>query len=113
MIEDGCSVPASTDGVTLNKKTLKVAENKMYKRHRMTRNIMVNTLPFLEFTKIVDKSTVKSIYDSFCNMYKGNQQVKEAKSNMLIQQYELFKMRTMRILKPCFPGQILVMTYRC
>lgn len=33
MIEDGCSVPANTDGVTLKKMTLKVAENKMYKRN--------------------------------------------------------------------------------
>jgi len=39
---------------------------------------MVNTLQFSEFTKIVDKYTVKSIYYSFYNMYGRNQQVKEA-----------------------------------
>jgi len=85
MIEDGCSIPANSGGVTLNKKDLKVVENKMYKRHREARNIVVNTLSFLEFTKVVDKYTVKSIYESFCNMYKGNQQIKETKANILIQ----------------------------
>src|SRR4030042_1868694 len=41
---------------------------------------------------ICNKSTAKSIYDSLCSTYEGNQQVKEAKANMLVHQYELFKM---------------------
>src|SRR4030042_3673362 len=42
--------------------------------------------------RICNKSTAKSIYDSLCSTYEGNQQVKEAKANMLVHQYDLFKM---------------------
>jgi hypothetical protein len=43
--------------------------------------------------KITDKSSAKAIYDSLCSTYDGNDQVKEAKANILVQQYELFKMK--------------------
>lgn len=54
---------------------------------------MVNNLPFPKYTKIVEKSTAKSIFDSLCSTYEGNQQVNEVKENLLVQQYKLFKMK--------------------
>jgi len=54
---------------------------------------MVNTLLFLEYNKTIDKSTDKRIFDSLCSTCEGNKQVKEAKTNLLIQQYELIKMK--------------------
>jgi len=50
---------------------------------------LVEAIPHSEYTKIVDKSTSKSIFESLRSAYEGNQQVKEAKANLLIQQYEL------------------------
>jgi hypothetical protein len=46
-----------------------------------------------EYLRITDKSTAKSIYDSLCSTYDGNKQVQEAKATLLIQQYELFRMK--------------------
>jgi len=48
---------------------------------------MLNINSFTECTKIVDKSTNNSIFDSICTTYEGNQQVKEAETNLLVQQY--------------------------
>src|SRR4030067_1129914 len=45
-----------------------------------------------EFMKISNKSSAKTIFESLCSTYEGNQQVREAKANMLVQQYELFRM---------------------
>src|SRR4030066_1136539 len=53
---------------------------------------MCDAIPHEEFVKICNKSTAKTIFDSLCSSYKGNQQVREAKANILVQQYELFRM---------------------
>lgn len=50
-------------------------------------------LPHSKYTKIVDKSTAKSIFESLCSTYEGNQQVKEAKVNLFVHQSKLFKMK--------------------
>lgn len=47
----------------------------------------------LKYTKIVDKSTSKSIFESLCSTYEGNKLVKEANANQLVHQYELFIMK--------------------
>jgi len=46
--------------------------------------ILVEALPHSEYTNIVDKYTAKIIIQSLCSTYEGNQQVKEAKANMLV-----------------------------
>ena len=58
-------------------------QNKIYKKHHIAHGILVETLPFLDYTKIIDKSTGKSIFDSLCATNEGNQQVKEVKANLL------------------------------
>jgi hypothetical protein len=57
---------------------------------------MTSALTHAEFLEIVDKSPKKTIWDSLCSTYEGttyegNKQVREAKKNLLVQQYELFK----------------------
>jgi hypothetical protein len=54
---------------------------------------MLNSLNQAYHLRIVNKSTAKSIWDSLCSTYEGNQQVKEAKANLLLHLYELFKMK--------------------
>lgn len=46
---------------------------------------MVSSLEYKEFNKIAYKYTPTSIYNALCATYKGNQQIKEAKVNMLRQ----------------------------
>jgi len=53
----------------------------------------MDALPHSEYTKILDKSTTKSNFDSVCSTYEGNQKVKEAKASHLVHHYELFKMK--------------------
>lgn len=52
---------------------------------------MVDALPHFEYIKIIEKFTTKTIFKSLCAIYEGNQQVQEAKTNLLAQQYEMFK----------------------
>lgn len=54
---------------------------------------MGDALPHSENIKIIDKFTVKTIFKYLCATYEGNQQVQEAKANLLVQQYELFRMK--------------------
>jgi hypothetical protein len=55
--------------------------------------MMTNAISHDEYLKIVNKTTAKSIWESPKSKYEGNKQVREAKANLLIQQYELFKMK--------------------
>jgi hypothetical protein len=54
---------------------------------------MTSALTHAKFLKIVDKSSTKTIWDSLCSTYEGNKHVREAKENLFVQQYELFKMK--------------------
>jgi len=49
------------------------------------RGILVEALNHSEYTKIFDKSTSKAKFESLCSTYEENQQVKEAKDNLLVQ----------------------------
>ncbi|MCI34336.1 serine/threonine protein kinase SRPK1, partial [Trifolium medium] len=64
---------------------------------------MVDVIPHSEFVKITNTSTAKAVYDSLCATYEGNEQVKEAKANLLVQQYELFKMKEDENIETMFP----------
>ena len=55
--------------------------------------MMTNAISHDEYLKIVDKRTAKSIWESLKSKYEGNKQVREAKANLLVHQYELFKMK--------------------
>ncbi|KAK2409948.1 gag-protease polyprotein [Trifolium repens] len=68
-------------------------DKKAYKKHHKVKDLLIGCITHDEYLKITDKSTAKSIYDSLCSTYKGNKQVQEAKATLLIQQYELFRMK--------------------
>jgi len=40
-----------------------------------------------------DKSTAKAMFTSLCSNCEGNKKVREAKTTILVHQYELFKMK--------------------
>lgn len=76
-----------------NRKSLTAAQKKIYKKYNKVRAILVDALPHSEYIKIIDKSTVKTIFKYLCATYKGIQVVQKAKANLEVQQYELFRMK--------------------
>ncbi|XP_050897907.1 uncharacterized protein LOC127104796 [Lathyrus oleraceus] len=93
IIEDGIDILVDGVGMVSDRKTLTPAPKKIHIEHHRVRDILVNALPHSEYIKIIDKSTVKTIFKSLCATYEGNQQVQEVKVNLLVQQYELFRMK--------------------
>src|SRR4030065_708148 len=91
IIEDGIDIEVDDEGKCADRKRLTDEQKKVYKKHHRVRGIMCDAIPHEEFMKISNKSTAKTIFESLCSSYEGNQQVREAKANMLVQQYELFK----------------------
>jgi len=45
------------------------------------------------YMKMSDKSTTKAMFTYLCSNYEGNKKVREAKTIMLVHQYELFKLK--------------------
>src|SRR4030067_176583 len=91
IIEDGIDIEVDDEGKCTDRKKLNDAQKKVYKKHHRVRGIMCDAIPHEEFVKICNKSTMKTVFESLSSSYEGNQQVREAKANMLVQQYELFK----------------------
>lgn len=67
-------------------------QKKDYKNHHKARIILLNVISYIEYEKITNRDTAKSIFDSLRMTHKGNAQVKETKAFSLIQKYEAFKM---------------------
>lgn len=80
-------------GMVKDRKTLTQSQNKMYRKHHRVRGILIEDLSHSKYIKIFNKSTTNTILESLCSTYEGNQQVKEAKENLLVQHYELFIMK--------------------
>jgi len=81
------------DGVAVDRKKHIAAQKKLYNKHHKIRGTLVAALPHKEYLKISDKSTAKAMFASLCSNYEGNKKVKEAKATMLVEQYELFRMK--------------------
>ncbi|KAK2375014.1 gag-protease polyprotein [Trifolium repens] len=77
----------------LHRKSFTPSQKLEYKKHHNVKGMMTNAISHDEYLKIVDKRTAKSIWESLKSKYEGNKQVREAKTNLLVHQYELFKMK--------------------
>lgn len=84
ILEDGINFKVDGLSIVTNRKNLRHAQKKVYRKHYKVRGILVEFLPHSEYIKIIDKSTAKSIFESLCATYEGNQQVKEVKANVLV-----------------------------
>lgn len=93
ILEDGIDIEVNGVGMVTNRKIHTLTQKKTYINHHRVRGILVDALPLSQHIKIIDKSNAKTIFESLCATYEGNQQVKEAKVNLLVQQYELFKIK--------------------
>ncbi|KAK2351839.1 gag-protease polyprotein [Trifolium repens] len=91
-----------------NRKSFTPTQKLEYKKHHSVKGMMTNAISHDEYLKIGDKRTAKSIWESLKSKYEGNKQVKETKANLLVHQYELFKMKDGNIETMFSRFQILV-----
>ncbi|PNX78949.1 serine/threonine protein kinase SRPK1 [Trifolium pratense] len=75
-----------------HRKLLTPANLKIYTKHHKVKDIVVGAIGHEDYVRIENKSSAKSIFDSMCVTYDGNEKVQEAKASLLIRQYELFTM---------------------
>ncbi|KAK2374267.1 putative mitochondrial protein [Trifolium repens] len=112
MVEDGVNFEnMDLEGVvsSQNRKAFTPTQKLEYKKHHSVKGMMTNAISHDEYLKIGDKKTAKSIWDSLKSKYEGNKQVKEVKANLLVHQYELFKMKDGEDIETMFSRfQILV-----
>ncbi|KAK2369536.1 putative mitochondrial protein [Trifolium repens] len=112
LVEDGVNFEnMDLEGVasSQNRKSFTPTQKLEYKKHHSVKGMMTNEISHDEYLKIGDKRTAKSIWDSLKSKYEGNKQVKEAKANLLVHQYELFKMKDGEDIETMFSRfQILV-----
>jgi len=81
------------EGAVVDRKKHSSAQKKMYKKHHKIRGSLVLAIPRVEYMKMSDKSTAKEMFASLCANYEGSKKVKEVKAFMLVNQYELFKIK--------------------
>jgi hypothetical protein len=91
VLKDGVGdLELDEEGVVVDRTKHTAAKKKMYTKHHKIRGILVAALPHKEYFKMSDKSTAIAMFASLCSNYEGKKKVKEAKTTMLVQQYELF-----------------------
>jgi hypothetical protein len=76
----------------------------IFRKHHKVRGTLVDSLPHSKYTKIVNISSIKSIFESLCSTYERNKQVKEAKANQMVHQYELFRMKEDEDIETMYSG---------
>lgn len=81
------------NGTVVDRKSIFEDHRNIYRKHHKVRGILVEVRSHSEYTKIVDKPTSKAIFESLYSTYEGIQQIKEVKTNMLVQHYDLFIMK--------------------
>ena len=60
---DGFSLPLDHEGMVVDRKSQSQDRRKIYRNHHRVRGILVKARSHSEYTKIVDKSTAKVIFD--------------------------------------------------
>lgn len=85
ILEDGIDILVDGVRMVTDRKSLTLAQKKIYRKQHRVRGILVDNLPYYEYLKIINKSTTKYIFESLVDTYKDNKQVKEAKDNLMVQ----------------------------
>lgn len=84
ILEDDIDIHVNGVGMVSDRNFVTPAQKKIYKKHHRARGILVNALPHYAYMEIIHKSSSKTIFNSLCATYEGNQQVQEAKPNLLV-----------------------------
>jgi len=94
ILEDGVGdLDLDEEGAAVDRKKHTPAQKKMYKKDHKIRGSLVTAIPRVKYMKMSDKSTAKAMFASLCANYEGSKKVIEAKTLMLVHQYDLFKMK--------------------
>jgi len=94
ILEEGVGDMAlDEEWAAIDRKKHTPAQKKLYKKHLKMRGILVAPIPRTEYMKMSEKSTTKAMFASLYANYEGSKKVREAKTLMLVHQYELFKMK--------------------
>jgi hypothetical protein len=72
------------EGAVVDRKKHTPAQKKIYKKHHKIRGSLVLAIPCVEYMKMSDKSTAKTMFASLCANYEGSKKVREAKTLMLV-----------------------------
>ena len=94
MVIEGYTDPVDASGVKIPRSEMTDAQKKRFKDHHKAKSMLFSSISYIEYEKISNKETVKSIFDSLIMTHEGNEEVKETKALALIQQYEQFKMES-------------------
>src|ERR1044072_9234088 len=109
LVTEGYEEPKDAEGNAIPLSQMTEPQKKTFKNHHWARTILLNSISYLEYEKITNKETAKSIYDSLVMTHEGNNQVKETKALALLQKYEAFKMEDNESVEAMFSRfQILV-----
>src|ERR1044072_106045 len=109
LVTEGYEEPKNAEGNAIPLSQMTDLQKKNFKNHYRARTILLNSISYLEYEKITNKETAKSIYDSLVMTHEGNNQVKETKALALLQKYEAFKMEDNESVEKMFSRfQILV-----
>src|ERR1044072_7399572 len=109
LVTEGYEEPKDAEGNAIPLSQMTEPQKKNFKNHHRARTILLNSISYLEYEKIINKETAKSIYDSLVMIHEGNNQVKETKALALLQKYEAFKMEDNESVEEMFSRfQILV-----
>src|ERR1044072_2032096 len=92
IVIEGYEHPKDAEGKAISRSKMTDDQKKTFKDHHKARAILLNAISYVEYEKITNKETAKSIFDSLQMTHEGNYQVKETKALALIQKYEAFRM---------------------
>ncbi|XP_058754629.1 uncharacterized protein LOC131627789 [Vicia villosa] len=92
IIVDGYKNPVDARGNKVERRSTNDQQKKKYKNHHKARTILLNAISYMEYEKITNRDSNKSIFDYLRMTREGNAQVKETKALALIPKYEAFKM---------------------
>jgi len=94
ILEDGVGdLVLDEEGAAIDRNKHTSEQKKLYKKHHKIRGSLVTAIPKAKYMKKSDKSTAKAMFASLCANYEGSKKVREAKTLMLVHQYELFKIK--------------------
>lgn len=72
MFIDGYTYSLDTNDTKLEKSKMNDQQKKDNKNHHRSRTILLNAISFTKYEKIINRDSVKSIFDSLIMTHEGN-----------------------------------------
>ena len=94
VIEAGYEAPVDKDNNPIPRASWNAHQKKAYQINQKARHYLICAITPAEYEKCGESTTAKEIWDSLVLSFEGSAQVRETKANMLVRQYQLFKMET-------------------